>query len=249
MIMKNFRYLLYAPLLAIVCTVLALLKKTGILVLLLMLFRDLCLPILHFVLTVRYADRSDIRKTPAFGISLAVLWASVLLYSVGLDAMLLHARSFFPFLAFRVGWSFLCAVLLWGNALLLSANPDSIPAKLILSSEAVLVLCVNAILTHTLSPFFAARYAFDGIEIVFLSVSFLLLCVFSCVLGSRIKKHRIPVLCLWTLGILSSAFIALWLLGTPHTPPTADPVSCGIWLLSSAAVLLCFVFGKKKTSV
>ena len=111
-------------------------------------------------------------------------------------------------------------------------------------------------MTYTMSSMLATKYAIDGIELLLMPLSIIILSVYSHLLG-RIMTRRFMFVKLtgWLLGIMASEFVTLWLLGTPRILPTEDKVTTVIWIVVSAFVFIwCLIgvlknlFSKKKIS-
>lgn len=116
--------------------------------------------------------------------------------------------------------------------------------KLVLILGALIALSVNALLTYFVAPLAAAR-AVDGAEVVLLAATALLLSVYSYVVGRLVTPRlRIAKLVLWLVGILGSEFVALWLIGTPRTLPTAHVTTLAIWLFTSLFIFAWCLLGQ-----
>ena len=71
--MKKYFTLFLSPLLSVMCTASFLWVNNGAFVLLIMLFRDLCVPLIHFGIIGSFIKRSDVKKSVSALAALSLL--------------------------------------------------------------------------------------------------------------------------------------------------------------------------------
>ena len=211
----------------------------GLLLLLLML--ELGVPFLHFLVVRRNINNSKEDKKHRV-LALSLTGASVLL--------LIAVTSAVNCVMFLEAATVLCTVnVIWTLVLSAIAFARMLGGrikKLVICFEAVAALVMNAFLTYILSPKIETAFAIDGVELILLPACALFLCVSSYQLGrSLTKRYTAAKLTLWLVGVLSSEFVAVWLLGTPHTLPTENSTSLILWLVSSIFIFAWSILGAK----
>ena len=245
-----------APVFSVVCTFLMWLIDSGSVILPLWLIRDLCIPILHFCILNRCIKKNKIQKKSTIWLVIALLLVTVAADSFVLEYLILNGRLAVPHIIFRVIWAILCGLFVLGHTLAERFYQNNIRSNLVIAGVSMFALCINAFMTYTMSSMLATKYAIDGIELLLMPLSIIILSVYSHLLG-RIMTRRFMFVKLtgWLLGIMASEFLTLWLLGTPRILPTEDKVTTVIWIVVSAFVFIwCLIgvlknlFSKKKIS-
>lgn len=237
--MKRISMLFLIPLLTVVCTLLMFVKDTGVLVLLLWLLGALCVPILHSLAVGAYLGRGEggkgTQRIVAAG-AVALMLAGAAFHAIAVS----NEKTMPLYLALGLGWTALCYALILPHMLISAEKKTGALYKAVLVVEGIALLAVNATLTYFLTPMFLI----DAVELVLLPASALVLCIFSCFLGRSLSTRYVAAkLLLWLAGILCSEYVALWLLGVPHTPPTQNTVTMAIWLVISAVIFACGLLG------
>lgn len=237
--MKRISMLFLIPILTVVCTVLMIVKGTGILVLLLWLLGALCVSILHAFAVGKYLRREKGGKGTkriVAASAVALMLAGTAFHAVAID----NDKTMSMYLAIGLGQTVLCYALILPHMLISAEKKTGALYKTVLAAEGIVTLAFNATLTYFLAPMFSV----DAIEFVLLPTSALVLCIFSCFLGRSLSTRYITAkLLLWLAGILCSEYVALWLLGVPHTPPTQNTTTLTIWLIVSAVVFAFALLG------
>ena len=237
-----------APIFSVVCTFLMWLIDSGSIILPLWLIRDLCIPILHFCILKRCIKKNKIQKKSTIWLLIALLLITVAADSFVLEYLILKGRLAVPHIIFRVIWAILCGLFVLGHTFIERFYRNNIKSNLIIAGVSTVALCVNAFMTYLLSPTLATKYAIDGIELVLMPLSIIILSVVSHLLGRIMTKKFILVKLLgWMFGILASEFITLWLLGTPRILPTEDSVTTVIWVIVSVFVFIWCLIGVLRT--
>jgi len=230
--MKKYSTLFLAPLLSVLCTVLFLLVNDGAFVFFLLLFRDLCVPLIHFGIIGSFIKRADVKK-------LVLVIAALSL----LPVVIFNGFMFEALITLNIVWFFVCAVIMLGITSALRGNRNSILFKVLLTISALVALGVNALITYFLSSIPAVQNAGDGIEIILLIASAALLSVYSYVLGASITENkRVIKLAVWFIGIAVSVYISLCLLGTPVNW-AINPITLKLCIVTSAIIFACSIIG------
>ena len=237
-----------APVFSVVCTFLMWLIDSGSIILPLWLIRDLCIPILHFCILKRCIKKNKIQKKSTIGLVIALLLVTVAADSFVLEYLILKGRLAIPHIIFRLIWAILCGLFILGHTLVERFYRNNIRCNIMVAVGSTIALCINAFMTYLLAPTLATKYAIDGIELLLMPLSIIILSVYSHLLG-RIMTRRFMFVKLtgWLLGIIASEFVTLWLLGTPRILPTEDKVTTIIWIVVSAFVFIWCLIGVLKT--
>lgn len=237
-----------APIFSIICTFSLWLINSGSVILPIWLFRDLCIPILHFCILRHFINKNKIQKLRSILMVVIILLATVAIDSFVLEYLILEGRLSIPHTIFRLVWAVLCALFVLGHTLIERFYRNNIRWYITIAAIGIIALCVNAFLTYLLAPTLATKYGIDSIELLLMPPSIIILSVYSHLLGRIMTKRFIFVkLTGWLLGILSSEFVALWLLGTPRTLPTEDKVTTIIWVVVSAFIFVWCLIGALRT--
>ena len=236
-----------APIFSVVCTFLMWLIDSGSVILPLWLIRDLCIPILHFCILKRCIKKSKIQKKSTIWLVIALLLVTVAADSFVLEYLILKGRLAIPHIIFRLIWAILCGLFILGHTLVERFYRNNIRCNIMVAVGSTIVLCINAFMTYLLAPTLATKYAIDGIELLLMPLSIIILSMYSHLLG-RIMTRRFVFVKLtgWLLGIIASEFVTLWLLGTPRILPTEDKVTTIIWIVVSAFVFIWCLIGVLK---
>ena len=237
-----------APVLSVVFTFLMWLIDSGIIILPLWLIRDLCIPILHFCILKRCIKKNKIQKKSTIWLVIALLLVTVAADSFVLEYLILKGRLAIPHIIFRLIWAILCGLFVLGHTLVERFYRNNIRCNIMVAVGSTIALCINAFMTYLLAPTLATKYAIDGIELLLMPLSIIILSVYSHLLG-RIMTRRFMFVKLtgWLLGIIASEFVTLWLLGTPRILPTEDKVTTIIWIVVSAFVFIWCLVGVFRT--
>ncbi len=245
--MKKTFMLFLSPLLGIICTLFSWLMKTGIIILPIWLFRDLCVPILHFSIVSHYLKNgksNNIKNILTIVLSVLLLMATIIIEFVLFSY---NSRLVVPHIVFNIVWATFCGIVIIAHTTVHRCSANKTSFRIIIIVEAIIALSNNALLSYILSPLLASNFAVDGIEIVLLSASAIILSMYSYLLGHTMtKRYIIAKMLLWLFGILTSEFVALWLLGVPHTPPTENIIALFIWLITSLIVFTWCILGSAK---
>lgn len=238
--MKKYSLLFLSPLLVVICTLLLWLISSGVLILPIWLIKDLFIPILHFLIISHYIKRNIFPRKGIIVLSVILLIVTAIIGSVLFESVWLNSRLVVPHIVFKIIWMVLCGIFIVGHVAILRRCQGNICFKIIVICEAVAALTINALMSYLVSPVLASAFAIDAIQLILIPISFIILSAYSYLLGNTVIKHySIAKLSVWLLGILMSEFVALWLLGTPHTPPTENGTVLFIWL---AVSVIAFVF-------
>ncbi|MGM9596575.1 MAG: hypothetical protein ACI3XO_02050 [Eubacteriales bacterium] len=237
-----------APIFSVVCTFLMWLIDSGSIILPLWLIRDLCIPILHFCILKHCIKKNKIQKKSTIWLVIAFLLVTVAADSFVLEYLILKGRLAIPHIIFRLIWAILCGLFVLGHTLVERFYHNNIRCNIIVAVGSTIALSINAFMTYLLAPTLATKYGIDSIELLLMPPSIIILSVYSHLLGRIMTKRFIFVkLTGWVLGILSSEFVALWLLGTPRTLPTEDKVTTIIWVVVSAFIFVWCLIGALRT--
>lgn len=239
--MKNAFLLFVSPVLVLFCSLLSWMIRDGSSVLFIWLFRDLCMPIIHFAIVANFVKKYSFKNG---GIITSVLLYLVIMAvnMVIIGNLAKNSRLVLFYSIFNIAWAIICGIIIIGNSVVMQTSLSKMTKGVIVTAEAVVALIINAIFTWTLSPILATSFAIDGIEILLLPLSALFLCLFSYLLGTMLtKKHIALKLFAWFVGVTLSVFVVLWLLGTPHTPPYTDKITTVMWIVSSI-IIFAFSF-------
>ncbi len=241
--MKKYFLIFVFPVLSVLCSLFIWLIGSGGVILLLWFFRDICIPVLHFC-AIGYLIKSRSFKKTSIILGISLLFAAIALNIILMGLAAPNSRSAFFFALFDMIWATICGIVIIGNAAIVGAKQHKLPVKAFVLFEAVIALLVNALMTWYLSPILAASFALDDVEILLLPSSVIILSVFSYLLGYTISHRNAGVkLFTWLLGVLTSVFVSLWLLGTPHILPIYNRTESIIWLTASIIVFGCSLLG------
>ena len=237
-----------APVFSVVCTFLIWLIDSGSIILPLWLIRDLCIPILHFCILKRCIKKNKIQKKSTIWLVIAFLLVTVAADSFVLEYLILKGRLAIPHIIFRLIWAILCGLFILGHTLVERFYRNNIRCNIMVAVGSTIALCINAFMTYLLAPTLATKYAIDGIELLLMPLSIIILSVCSHLLG-RIMTKRFMFIKLtgWLVGVLASEFVTLWLLGTPRILPTEDKITTIIWIVVSAFVFIWCLIGVLRT--
>lgn len=236
--MKKCYPFLLGPCLEVLCAFLLLSRSAGLVMLLLWMFKDICVPILHFSF-ISYSFKSQAGQVKKTTVLFLIAWTVMLLTAFVSPLSSLFAGL--PYFMFRLLWITLCGVIAWVHAVL-ARHPRVL--KNVIVGEAALALVINALLTHYLSPVLATKFAVDGVEIVLLSASAMLVSIYSLLLGRvTTKQYRGVKLVTWLFGVLVSEFVALWLLGAPRSLPIEHGTTTVLWLFTSLLIFAWCLLG------
>lgn len=193
------------------------------------------LPVLHFALVSRYLrGGEDSRRRSA--ILTAVSIVALVAMSV-LTASMSGGLTAFWFLA-EMAWTALCGVVVLTHTVVGARFGGTTPYRIAVALEAVAVLAVCALLTETLGSRLAVEYHIDGIELLLWPLCWLLLALYSGLLGRTMTgRLAIPAQLGWLCGVAASVFVALYLEGSPRTLPTANVATTGIWIAATAVII------------
>lgn len=231
---------LIAPIFTLVCSFTLWMIRSGSIILPLWLFRDLCLPLLHFCILRRHIKRGKVQSRGTITLWILLAFAAIIADSLIMDFILLRGRLALPHSLFRIIWAIICSMIVLGHSVAEKLYRDSVAGNLAMVGCGVLILAINACATYVLSPTIASKYAIDGIELLLMPLTLILVSSYSYLLGCLMTKRcRIVKIFLWLIGILASEWITIWLLGTPRELPTAHPVTMAIWLAASG---ICFAW-------
>jgi hypothetical protein len=236
-----------APIFSMVCTFLLWSIGSCWLILPIWLFRDLCIPLIHFFILRRLIVKNKIQKKSTILGAVLLLLATIIADSIILDFILLKGRNALFHLIFRLIWTVVCGILVMGHIFVLRFYRNTRGQKIAMIVSSMIVLLINAFFVHEIGPELARKFAIDGVEILLMPLSFIILSSFSYLLGHILTKRFILIkLFSWLLGIVASEFMVFYLLGVPHTPPTADGFVAFLWLVFSAIPFLFCLLGMLK---
>ena len=236
-----------APVFSMVCTYLLWAIGAGGLILPIWLFRDLCIPLIHFCILRRLITKNKIQKKSTVLGAVLLLLTTIIADSILLDLILLKGRTALFHLIFRLIWTVVCGILVMGHIFVLRFYRNTRGQRIAMMITSITVLFINAFFVHEIGPVLARKFAIDGVEILLMPLSLIILSSYSYLLGHLLSKRCILVkLLLWLLGIVASEFMVFYLLGVPHTPPTTDSFVTFLWLLLSAIPFLFCLLGMLK---
>ena len=236
-----------APVFSLLCSLMLWTIGSGSIILPIWLFRDLCIPLIHFCILSRLIQKNRIQKKSAVIGAVLLMFATVIADSVLMDFILLKGRLALFHTVFRLVWTALCGLLVLGQTVILRFYRNNRSSRIAFSIGATLALCANAFLTYGIGPGLACKFAIDGIEILLMPMAMIILSAYSYLLGQVLtKRFMLLKLSAWFIGIASSEFVALWLLGVPHTPPTADRFMTLLWLVLSVIPFVFCLLGMLK---
>ena len=207
------------------------------------LYSALVVPIFHFcIVAVLCKNCEDNRKYNLFFLfSLLVLFGATILRECMWHLFLERSSDNDFVFYFKLVWIALCGLSFWGLSTISKVKNNKLN-KLFFPIASLIILMVNSFTTYLLTPIFGNRLY--GVELIFMPTTIMLLCVFSYYLGKGLTKQNITIkLFVWLIGILASEFITLYLLGTPHTPPTSHINSIILWVMVTSIVFCFCVIG------
>lgn len=241
--MKKSFLLFISPLLTIFCSLIIWLVGSGGIVLSVWMLRDLCIPIIHFTIVSHFINKYSYKNSKIiFAVLLYFVVIVVNIVLLGLIAK--NGRLIFFYSVFDILWSMICGFVIIGHNIIVRSNLSKRFIAGIITAEALVALTVNAMLTWFLTPILATSFAIDDVEILMLPLSAFLLCLFSYLLGVTLTDHNIVwKLFAWFLGIMTSVFISLWLIGSPHILPFTDYTLTIIWIVASLIIFTCSCVG------
>ena len=203
------------------------------------IYSALVVPIFHFCIVATLCKKcEDNRKHNLYYLySLLVLFSAIILreclWHIFLDRSMDNNFIFY----YRLVWTAVCGLSFWGASTISKIKNKELN-ELFFSIVALIILIVNSFTTYLLTPIFESRLY--GVELILMPTTIMLLCVFSYYLGQGLTKQNIIAkLFVWLIGILASEFITLYLLGTPHTPPTSHINSIILWV-KVTSIVFCF---------
>lgn len=236
--------LFLAPIFSMVCTFLIWAFGSEWIILPIWLFRDMCIPLIHFCILRRFITKNKIQKKSTILGAVLLLLATIIADSIILDFILLKGRTALFHLIFRLIWTVVCGILVMGHIFVLRFYRNTRGQKIAMIITSIIVLFINAFFVHEIGPELACKFAIDGVEILLMPLSFIILSSYSYLLGHILTKRFILIkLFSWLLGIVASEFMVFYLLGTPHTPPTADGFITFLWLSFSVIPFLFCLLG------
>lgn len=231
--MKKHSLLFLTPLLGLARFLVLLTPPDGVAAVIIWLGGAMVLPVLHFALVSRYlrGGRSSWLLT---AVSIVTLVAMSVLTALTMSGRL----TAFWFLA-EMAWTALCGVVVLTHTVVGARFGGTTPYRIAVALEAVAALAVCALLTETLGSRLAVAYGIDGIELLLWPLCWLLLALYSCLLGrSMTGKLALPAQLLWLCGVAASVFVALYLEGSPRTLPTANVITTVIWIAATAVIFV-----------
>lgn len=241
--MKKFFLLCISSLLVILSSLIIWLIGMEGIILPIWLFRDLCIPIVHFSM-VSYFIKKNYFKNGRIIFAVLLYFVTIVANIVILGSVEKIGRLILFYSIFDVLWSTICGLVIIGYSSINRAKISRTIAGGIVTAGALAALTVNALLTWILSPVLGATFAIDDVEILLLPLSVTLLSLFSYLLGTTLTKQNIVLkLLAWFLGVLASVFVSLWLIGSPHILPLADYTLTIIWIAVSLIIFVCSFVG------
>lgn len=229
--------LFFAPLLGLARPLMLLTPLDGVAAVIILLGGAMVLPVLHFALVSRYLCRGeDSRRRSAVltAVSIVALVAMSVLTALTMSGRL--TAFWFPA---EMAWTALCGVVILTHTVVGARFGGMTPYRIAVALEAVAALAACALLTETLSSRLAVVYDIDGIELLFWPLCWLLLALYSCLLGrSMTGRFALPAQLLWLCGVAASVFVALYLEGSPRTLPTANVTTTVIWIAATAIIFI-----------
>ena len=236
-----------APLFSLICTLLMWTVPGGGMFLFIWLFRDMCIPLIHFCIIRRQIRKSRIQKKSSLLLAVSLIFAAVIADTVLMNVILMQGRLALFHTVFRLIWTAICGLLVLGHTVVLRFYRGTPLQKLTVSVGALIALTVNAFLLYTVGPPLATKFAIDGVEILLWPLAIIILSAYSYLLGQILTRPYIAVkLAAWFVGIAASEFMVFYLLGTPHAPPTSDGFMTLLWLAVSAIPFLFCLLGMLK---
>lgn len=242
--MKKYLLLFLTPLLGLACLLALLLMPDGVAAVAILLGDAMVLPVMHFALVGRYLRGGEDSKRRSAALT-AVSIAALVAMSV-LTALVSKGLTAFWFLA-EMAWTALCGVVILTHTVVGERYGHTTAFKIAVALEAVAVLAVCALLTETLGSRLAVEYSIDGIELLFWPLCWLLLALYSYILGRTITgKSALPTQLVWLCGVAASVFTALYLEGSPRTLPTAHVLTTVIWIVATAVIFIPGVIAARR---
>lgn len=238
--MKKTVSLYISPLLVIICSLIIWIIDIGAIILPIWLFKELCIPIIHFSI-INY----HIKKN-SFRISSIILSCIVYFFTIVASLFVFGSfgRLILFFSVFDVSWSIICGLVIICHGMVHRLVVSKTIKGGIIIGEALIALIVNSLLTWLLSPLLATRLNIDDVELLLLPLSAIILSLFSYWLGASFAQPNLLLkLAVWFLGVMTSVFVSLWLIGSPHIIPFTDYLLTIIWLALSIIILLCSLVG------
>lgn len=241
--MKRSFLLFISPILVLFCSLIMWLIGVGSAILPIWLFRDLCIPIIHFSIVSQFIKKYSSKNGKIiFAILLYVVTIVVNMVMLGL--LKKNGGQILFFSAFNALWAIICGLVIIGHSMIVRTNISKTIIGGIVTVEALLALASNAMLTWILSPILAASFAIDDVELLILPLSAIILCLFSYLLGITLTQHHIGwKLFAWLIGVTMSVFVSLWLIGSPHILPYTDSTLTTIWVVVSIIIFACSFIG------
>ena len=239
--------LFLAPIFSMICTFLLWAFGSEWIILPIWLFRDMCIPLIHFCILRRFITKNKIQKKSTIWGAVLLLLATIIVDSVILDFILLKGRLALFHSVFRLIWTGVCGILVLGHIFVLRFYRNTLGQRITVIAGSFIVLLFNAFFTYGIGPALAKKFAIDGVEILLMPLSLIILSSYSYLLGHILTKRFILVkLFSWLLGIVASEFMVFYLLGVPHTPPTSDGFITFLWLAISVIPFLFCLLGMMK---
>ena len=239
--------LFLAPIFSMICTFLLWAFGSEWIILPIWLFRDMCIPLIHFCILRRFITKNKIQKKSTIWGAVLLLLATIIVDSVILDFILLKGRLALFHSVFRLIWTGVCGILVLGHRFVLRFYRNTLGQRITVIAGSFIVLLFNAFFTYGIGPALAKKFAIDGVEILLMPLSLIILSSYSYLLGHILTKRFILVkLFSWLLGIVASEFMVFYLLGVPHTPPTSDGFITFLWLAISVIPFLFCLLGMMK---
>lgn len=241
--MKKSFLLFISPILVLFCSLIMWLIGVGAAILPIWLFRDLCIPIIHFSIVSQFIKKYSFKNGRIiFSILLYVVTIAVNIVMLGLLEK--NGGQILFFSAFNALWAIICGLVIIGHSMIVRTNISKTIIGGIVTVEALLALASNAMLTWILSPILAASFAIDDVELLILPLSAIIFCLFSYLLGTTLtQRHIVWKLFAWFIGVTASVFVSLSLLGDVHILPYTDAALTTIWIIASIIIFACSFIG------
>lgn len=249
--MKKSFLLFVSPFLSLFCTLIIWLIGTGGILLPFCLLRDVCIPILHVAILGHFVKKYALRNRKIIVSALLFLMVTMM-DTVLTGSIVKDAKQLLCYTVCNVLWVMICGLVIIGHTMALRVQKSKALISGVMVAEAMVVLLCHALVTWFVSPLLQSNYGIDDPEVLFLPLSAMILCLYSYLLGVTFTQPHIKwKLSAWLLGVATSVFVSLWLLGSPHTIPLADWTTAILWLVVSMLVFACSFVGamqrKKRT--
>ena len=108
-----------APLFSLICTLLMWTVPGGGMFLFIWLFRDMCIPLIHFCIIRRQIRKSRIQKKSSLLLAVSLIFAAVIADTVLMNVILMQGRLALFHTVFRLIWTAICGLLVLGHTVVL----------------------------------------------------------------------------------------------------------------------------------